>query len=472
MMELHKMRPGTCERGIALILALLVLLLLSAIGMGMIMMSNTENSISSNFRDEQVAFFAARAGVEEVRDRLRANAPNSLTTSAFFTISPTPLPGAPNGVVYVTNPANGEADTPWLTTGNNYPDDEICKEVTCTGGVPTGSWYAPTQSASASYAAVPILAWKWVRIMAKSNKSNTGSTRVTSVDGTTSGQRVCWNGTNEVVSAGACPSGQTPIYEVTALAVTPRGSRRMWQAEFTPNLPISFPAAVAIIGGGQRQCQMQGGIVTGNDQASPPGPPVPGIGYTGSNAGCQSQSASITGGGSCTANPNICGGIPAGSFTPGATLTATINSIKAQADNTYTGNVPSPQNTNGTLGTAANPKTTVINSAGAVLNSVTGTGILLIDAGGQTQLEISGNMQWNGPVIIYSTAGQVQVQIDDGNGFINGALLMATNNSSAQIQFQFQTTGLAGGIKYNSSYNNLGNAGKPLNTVDSRELIY
>ena len=68
------------EQGIALVLALMVLLLLSAVLMGMIMMSNTETNVSSNFRDEQTAFFASKAGVEEVRDRMRSAATNSLST--------------------------------------------------------------------------------------------------------------------------------------------------------------------------------------------------------------------------------------------------------------------------------------------------------------------------------------------------------------------------------------------------------
>ena len=35
----------------------------------------SETSISSNFRDEQTAFFSARGGIEEVRDRMRQAAP-------------------------------------------------------------------------------------------------------------------------------------------------------------------------------------------------------------------------------------------------------------------------------------------------------------------------------------------------------------------------------------------------------------
>src|SRR5882762_10102535 len=208
-------KTKTSEQGITLILALLMLMLISAVLMGMVMMSNTETNVSANFRDEQTAFFASKAGVEEVRDRMRSAATNSLSTF----LPTTALPGAANGVLYVTNPAAGEVVTPWLPLGTDYPDDEICKEVTCVSGVPAGTWYTAAQSASATYAAAPPLVWKWVRVMAKANKSTTGATRVTSVDGTTNGNRVCWGGTNEVSTAAAsCNAANTaykPVYELT-----------------------------------------------------------------------------------------------------------------------------------------------------------------------------------------------------------------------------------------------------------------
>jgi len=74
-------KTGGAERGVALVIALLVLLLITAVGMGMIFMSNTETNVSANFRDEQTAYFAAKAGIEEVRDRLRAGRGGQLAAS-------------------------------------------------------------------------------------------------------------------------------------------------------------------------------------------------------------------------------------------------------------------------------------------------------------------------------------------------------------------------------------------------------
>ena len=87
------------ERGIALFIAIFTVLLITAIGAGMIMLTVTDTTISGNFRDEQKAFFAAKAGMEEVRDRFRGPANNSLAASL-----PATLPGNANAFLYVLNP--------------------------------------------------------------------------------------------------------------------------------------------------------------------------------------------------------------------------------------------------------------------------------------------------------------------------------------------------------------------------------
>src|ERR1700722_2324871 len=88
-------------RGMALILSLLALLLISAVGLGLVYMSNTETSINANYKDTQAAFFAMRAGLEEGRDRLRSNSP------APTIPLPTLAPPAVGSVVYILNSAGG-----------------------------------------------------------------------------------------------------------------------------------------------------------------------------------------------------------------------------------------------------------------------------------------------------------------------------------------------------------------------------
>jgi Tfp pilus assembly protein PilX len=253
--KIRNRRTNHRQRGVALIAALLTLVLIAAITAGMIILSTTETNISANFRDEQTAFFAAKAGIEEVRDRLRKGAPNTLAANL-----PTTLPGTASGVLYITNPAAGETVAPWNTSGTNYPDDEICNEVTCVSGVPAGSPWYTTTSASASYAATPQLPWKWVRVTLKTNKCAT-STLATSVDGSASGAQVCWNTTTSNETTTSCATNQ-PVYELTALAVTPSGSRRMEQFEAIPiKLLLSFPGAVTTTG------TYTGAIAFGNQNA-------------------------------------------------------------------------------------------------------------------------------------------------------------------------------------------------------------
>src|SRR5216683_3418393 len=252
MIALYRKKNSRSERGVALIMALLVLLLLTAVGMGMILMSNTETNISSNFKDEQTAYFAAKAGIEEVRDRLRAGATNSVNLPATLGNN---IPGGPTGpgVLYVTNPLGTETVSPWVTTGTNYPDDQIGKELNClTSVAPTGTWWTTPQSASTSYAASPILQWKWVRLMAKLNKSDTTCVNVTSVDGNVNNNRVCWTGIHEVATAAASCSAANasyqPVYELTSLAVTSGGSRRMMQYEVSQNTFPTIPGAFVFDG--------------------------------------------------------------------------------------------------------------------------------------------------------------------------------------------------------------------------------
>src|SRR3954447_19246371 len=88
------------QDGIALLIALLALVLLAAIGIGLMVMADTENRINNNYRDEQKAFFAARAGAENVRILLAGNA--SLNASAMALTMP--FSSAPTGVIYVKNP--------------------------------------------------------------------------------------------------------------------------------------------------------------------------------------------------------------------------------------------------------------------------------------------------------------------------------------------------------------------------------
>ncbi len=494
MIRKQRTKAKSSERGVALILVLLTLLLISAVLMGMIVASNSETNISANFRDEQTAFFAARAGIEEVRDRMRPSATPTLATSIYFTTSPTPLAGAPSGVLYVTNPTNGETVTPWLTTGTDYPDDEICKELTCVGGIPTGVWALPAQSAGASYAAAPVLAWKWVRVMIKPNKSSTGLARVTSVDGLTNANRVCFNGTNEYTTAATtCPD--KPVYELTALAVTKSGSRRMIQYEVSQGTFPTIPGAIVFDGPnpGFNAPNSNSFTVDGTDVDKGPN----------NGAGC-SAAANVpaVGGYNAAATTALTNDAtrPA-SYTSGATATPAISNVSSQlgklntvdglqalvnnvtaaaASNIYgTSPLPNPSTLNiGSIGPPINPVINVVQGDYTLDGSTTGSGILLVTG----NLTFSGNPTYDGLILVI---GQGTVTKNGGgNGTLNGAMLVANmfdgsgnpiplgaGNAPGQPSITWNGGGTAQ-FNYDSCWVNYGSRPLPFRTITDRELVY
>ncbi len=441
-------KTSSSERGVALIMALLVLLLVTAVGMGMIIMSNTETNISANFRDEQTAYFAAKAGIEEVRDRMRSGATNSLNLS---TTLGTLLPGAPSGILYVLNPLGTETVAPWLITGTNYPDDQIAKELNCaTSTPPSGAWWVPTSpTASASYAASPQLQWKWVRVMAKLNKSDTTCTNVTSVDGTISNSRVCWTGTNEkatpLASCNAANASYQPVYELTALAVTSGGSRRMMQYEISQNNFPTIPGAFVFDGSSPsfQPPNSNGFTVDGTDpnhtpvSVTAPNGSINGIScpapvnepalgsfddpatstLIAGMAGPPSRAGDYTSGSTPTpAVTNMYGSLSSSyiNLTTVDGLNKLVNLITTAAGPNVYANGVTPTN----LGTPTSPVVNVVNGD-LTVSGGPGAGILLVTG----TLTLHGNFAWDGLIL---AIGEGAIVKDGGGGAtVNGAMFAA-----------------------------------------------
>jgi hypothetical protein len=410
----------------------------------MIIMTNTETNISANFRDEQTAYFAAKGGVEEVRDRMRNGAPDSL-----YGILPTKVPGASgtNAVLYITNPLNSETVTPWATTGNHYPDDQICTEggtTMCSGSplaptVPSSTtWYTNPSGAvglaSTSYAITPALTWKWVRVMAKINKSDTGAVRVTSVDGAINGNRVCWNGKNEVTTAAAsCSATTKPVYELTSLAVTPGGSRRMMQFEVTQNSFPGIPGAFVFDGSVPNFSPPSSTpfIVNGTDAAQGPtagagcpaagNQPALGAFDSGSattlNGDITKRPADYTATSPITPIQNQYGPLSSGpiNLTTVDGLTSLVNLITTAAGpNVYTsGATPTYMGTTSPLAPVINVVQGDFSLGGS------GAGILLVTG----QLTLTGGFSYNGIILVVGEGAIVKN--GGGGGTVNGAMFEA-----------------------------------------------
>src|SRR5438552_18051295 len=76
------------QRGVALIMALMLLLLLTALAAALVFVANMETAVNANYRREQVLYFAAKAGIEEARDRLLWTNATTLITPPLGTCAP------------------------------------------------------------------------------------------------------------------------------------------------------------------------------------------------------------------------------------------------------------------------------------------------------------------------------------------------------------------------------------------------
>src|SRR5262245_42788818 len=106
------------ERGVAMLVVMFSLLLLSVIGLGMMYSTNMETSINTNFRDKQTAYYAALAGLQEARDRIQPATHNIIAPEALPTM-------ATANVIYIVS--DYATVKPWDPT-NDYFDTELCHE--------------------------------------------------------------------------------------------------------------------------------------------------------------------------------------------------------------------------------------------------------------------------------------------------------------------------------------------------------
>ncbi|HEY1422692.1 MAG TPA: hypothetical protein VGF20_04510 [Candidatus Acidoferrum sp.] len=487
------------EKGVALLIAIITLLLVTAITAGIVLMANTESNTSTNFKDEQRAFFSARAGIEEVRDRFRAN--TTVTADSLYTLLPTTAPGSGStGVIYVLNPLNGETVAPWTST-NKYADDEICKEttaVTCSSGYPSGSYYT-SKTASTTYQASSgaVMDWKWVRIQPKLNNAFGTGYAVNGVSTTSS--FVCWKDGSPYELASsvaattttlACPSPNLPVYVLTTLAVTPSGSRRMLQTEIAQDqLNFTAPSALTMDGtsdlfsGGTANNWGVSGVDTtvagcgsntgaGNKPAIgvPDGTPTAGstpatgdiknvingvYGNSGNGVGNQ-QSSGIPSGNlnnypGLAASPdveNVSSVLPGNKLDTTTDLTSLVSALKVSATQPVVAAGTQISGNGGlfnSIDTHGNPQPQIVYANGdlTLTGSSTGYGILVVTG----TLTMKGTVTWNGIILV---VGSGVVQTDGTNQF-NGAVVVAKTTGGSLGSPIFNVNGGGNGsVNYSS----------------------
>jgi len=455
------------ERGIALFMSLVLLLLLSAIAVALVYMANTDSAVNANYRNQQVLYFAAKAGVEEARNRLmvaNANtvaAPTCAPSSSCLAAVPSEPTAANGQILYILGGQTPAAVKPWdLTTV--YADDELCHngynllvapqsgDMHCTT-IPAGAaWYTTTTSKIPWNATTAALPFQWVRISPKLNGSvDSGKYPVNPTKPMNT--QVCWDGSEEVLLQNAADCTQmvnaTPpgpaanaVYLVTSLALNPQnGSRRMVQAEVALPPAPPFPYGLFATGTGCSALQMGGGSTTDSYTSANGGTyastHVPYGGDIGSNGNVLLNGNSTQIGGSIGVPNPVIGACPAGvTEVGGAGMLPPATQNRVQSAGPYTLPVPPPPN--------PLPPTTPLDLRKSGGNLVPGSyGNISVTAGGTLTLAPgtyninSINLAGNATIVISPTgavvinvAGQgVNTPVDLSGGSISNLSVNANN---------------------------------------------
>jgi hypothetical protein len=482
-------RKKNRQSGVALLIAIFTMLLIAAIAMALVVSSGTETSLASNYRATTSSYYAAVAGIEEARGRLLPGNPNTITASLPLTGSPAYLPT--NQVVYIVNPGIGE------TTGNvmtTYPDNEYATEfpsVTPTKTYVNSVWVASGNNG-------PL--YKWVRINAA-----TKSSLQVNVDNT--GLAASNASTPLYLDAGLVPAamvvppvvGTTPAptstqkqaYEITALAISPSGSRKILQYVVAPaNYNLNFNSALTMTGqiGNFQGANSNPYHVNGQD----------GSGSAPAVSGCNTNPATLlpaigVGAGISAANSTLtnqqyvinnlprpdhytgAGGTPSistvtttGGLATTASLDQLLQTIQQNADAVIP-NPPNPPNYNNSATTynyggtgwpagmsASNPKVVYVDGS-FDLGPNTGYGILVVTG----NFHDHGNSGWNGIILVVGDGSTTFDGNGGGSGEFDGAVFVATTRDASGNQLaNFGTTnfdisgGGGNGIYYNSCWVN------------------
>lgn len=455
-----------------MLIAIFILLLIGVVAIALVVSSGTESALAGNYRSSTSVYYAAVAGLEEVRARLRPNSPSSFNNSPPPGFLPTPL-GACNPV-YVINPLGGEAVTPW-NLGSQYADNEFAQEFggSCGGIAGPPSPSPTTQSIwkmnPLSGLPFPGPLYKWVRINGVTELSL--NLDVSPYDTRVENKLVYYNGTSFTDLNG----GQPQVLELTALAVLPNGSQKMVQYLVAP-LPVSlptFPAALTLLTGPGNNVTFSATAdpatnVRGIDQDTVgtcnPGGPIPAIG-TSTNAdtnnvinGVPVGARNHYVGSGLPPNPPpppgagpdvqvISGAFPANLQTP-AGLQTLVQSITHNADVVINGSangssLPSSMS-------STNPETIVVNGDLNLTGwSQTGYGLLLVTG----NFSYDASTSWRGIILVI---GQGTVTgSGNGSGALDGVVFVANtvsggNLGSVTMNYSAITNGE--GIHYSSCW--------------------
>ena len=488
-------RRQRSESGVALLIAIFVLMLISVVAISLIVASGGESALAGNYRSSASAYLAGTAGLEEARGRmLSSNSDYFNSTVPGFMPAAGPL--AVGQVRYILNPAPGEALGSLLTT---YPDTEYATEF---GVAPVSANVKTIASVSTVTVGTTIYSgplFKWVRINAATEKSlKTDVNNDAVLDPLTalyydSGHAPL----PSLVVTATPPSTAKQALEVTALAVLPNGSRKIMQYVVAPQVfNLSFPSAltlsgknIAFSGANSNVYYADGTDGDGNPPAVPgctPNPLTsrPAIGVTEPLGGTGNMDAVTAG----IPRPDHYSG--AGLPTPSVSDTITLNpSLQTPASlNTLIQSISqfatviTPTPSGGLLGTATNSDlptnsatnpTTVVVNGNLNLNSYVGYGLLVVTG----NFAYDGNSGWKGIILVVGDGTTTFTGSGGGNQEFDGAIFVASiKDTSGNLLSQLGNVGFdisgggGNGVYYNSCWINSAQPTLTYSLLSFREL--
>jgi Tfp pilus assembly protein PilX len=490
------------EKGVALLIAIFVLLIISAVAVAMVVSSGSESTLAGNYRAATRADFAAVAGLEEARGRLLPKNPNYFnnTSPNFVPAVADPLPIG--DVRYILNPLGGEVVAPTnVSSSTTYPDNEYAQEH---NGVnpPTGQ-ATVTSVTSLNGGATPGPAFKWVRLTAATERSL--GIDVDKSGGVLNDTRPLYydgSGTppSLLLSATAAPAAPTPptttsqgVTEITALAVVPGGGQKLLRYVVAAQIfNLDFPSALTL---GANNINFHGATSmpyhvngqdgsTGGALVNPPGCTPNPANYV--------HAIGATTGGDVT---SIVSGIPrpdnytgSGSSTPDVSQISlnpkldtpqdaynTVQAITAAADVVINGNA-----TEADMPAAmslSNPMTIVVDGNFSMTGNFTGYGLLVVTG----NFAYSGTTGWKGIVMVVGDGTTTYTGAGGGNNEFDGAIYVATIwdstghllTTSAFGAVSYDISGGGGnGVYYNSCWITTAQKPSTYKVLSFREIPY
>jgi len=451
MKTLIKVHRNSTEKGVALLIAMFALLLISGLALALVYMAGNETFIANNFKSNSKAFYAAYDGIEEGRGRLSTGHPQSLAPLINGLPGGVMLPGQ---AIYILNPAAGEVVNPInLAPANAYRDTEYQQEWGPVPPVVVGL----QNSTFVVAGGLPGPLFKWVRITAKTEQSaNTDVNGDTLIDAVTP---VFFDGTNQYIAPGNLATNPVnfkngqQVFIVTSLAVLSNGSRRLVQYETAPLISkLAFPSPLTLmasqvnmLGANSNPYHVYGqDRVSGGNCASPPLLTAPAIGVTGTNpADVTTNIAAVASGippnrydhytgapppNGAQYNPlpsvgDVTAGLNRDTLTP-ATLDNVVQDLTTNADVVINGsatkaNMP-PQMS------ALNPMTVVVNGDFTMTGNYTGYGLLIVTG----NFTYSGDCGWKGVIMVVGQGTTTFIGNGGGNNEFDGAVLVAATRDN------------------------------------------